>query len=71
MQTTPKDQMPFGDQTIINNNLHRIKYNYIPNEYVIWGKKVTNKTTALFHHAVECIDVESKLDQINEILSLL
>ena len=70
MQMTPKDQMPFGDQTIINNHLHLIKYNYIPNEYVIWGKKIINKSMALFHHAVECKDIESKLEQIKEVLEL-
>lgn len=70
MQNTSNDKMPLGDQTIINKHLHLIKYNYIPNEYVIWGKKVANKSTSLFHHAVECGDIESKLEQINDVLSL-
>ena len=70
MQNTPKRQMPLGDQTIINNNLHRIKYNYIPDKYVIWGRNVTDTETSLFHHAVQCGDIESKMEQIKEILSI-
>ena len=71
MQSTHRIKMPFGDQTIINEHLHLIKYNYIPDEYVIWGKNVVDKNTALFHHAVQCDDVDSKLEQINNVLSLL
>jgi len=70
MQNTSKEQMPFGDQTIINNNLHLVKYNYIPNEYVIWGEKISNKSKSLFHHAVNCDDIESKLNQISNVLAL-
>jgi hypothetical protein len=70
MQSTHRNKMPFGDQTIINEHLHLIKYNYIPHEYVIWGKNVVDKNTALFHHAVQCDDIESKLEQIFFVLNL-
>jgi hypothetical protein len=70
MQNTPKRQMPLGDQTIINQHLHHIKYNYIPDKYVIWGRNIMNKETSLFHHAVQCNDVESKLEQIKGVLEL-
>jgi len=70
MQNTPKTKMPLGDQTIINQHLHLIKYNYIPDKYVIWGRNVKNRETSLFHHAVQCGDIESKLEQIKGVLEL-
>ena len=63
---TPQKNMPFGDQTIINNHKNIIEYDFIPNEYVIWGKN-TLKPQSLLHHAVGCKDVKSKLEQIQEI----
>jgi len=69
-----KKDIPFGDQTIINNllskRLSNINYDYIPNDYVIFGKHIFNKKKSLFHHAIGCIDIEDKLLQINYIKSL-
>jgi hypothetical protein len=66
MQLTPREQMKFGDQTIINNIKQKINYGTIPNEYVIWGTTIFNKQKALFHHAVNCKDVVDKVEQIKE-----
>jgi hypothetical protein len=64
---TNKSDMPFGDQSIINNLKHKINYGFISNDYVIFGKKIFNKNRSLFHHAVSCKDVDDKILQINNI----
>ena len=64
---TDKSNMPFGDQTIINNLKHTINYGFISNDYVIFGTNIYNKNCCLFHHAVGCIDVNDKIKQINYI----
>jgi len=65
--STPQKSMPYGDQTIINNHKKIIEYDFIPNEYVIWGNN-TLKPQSLLHHAVGCKDVATKLEQIQEII---
>jgi hypothetical protein len=55
------------DQEVINKNLHKINWGYIPIEYGCWGEYVFNSSKALFHHAVCVKDVCHKIDQINEI----
>lgn len=64
-----KNELPFADQTLINENKHKINFEYIPNDYVIWGNCIYNKEKALFHHAVCCRDVDDKINQINNIKS--
>ena len=64
---TPRHEIPFLEQTIINNIKNEINFGFIPNEYVIWGNVIYNKEKSLFHHAVCCNDTEDKITQINEI----
>jgi hypothetical protein len=71
MMNTPHHKMPLGDQTVINEYKKHIDFDYIPNEYVIWGTVITNKTMCLLHHAINCKDISSKLNQIQEINLLL
>lgn len=71
MDQTAKNNMPFGDQSIINLLKDKIKYDYIPNEFVVFGSKIYNKNKTLFHHAVGCKNVEEKIVQINYIKSVI
>ena len=64
-----KENMPFGDQSIINSLKNNINYGYIPNDYVIFGTNIFNKNKSLFHHAIDCKDVHDKILQINQIKS--
>jgi Nucleotide-diphospho-sugar transferase len=64
---TQKEQMPFGDQSIINNLKGKINYGFIPNDYVVFGSCIYNRNKSLFHHAVCCNDVDEKIIQINQI----
>lgn len=64
---TKKENMYFGDQTIINNLKHKINYGFIPNDYVVFGCNIYNINKSLFHHAVCCRDVDDKIIQINNI----
>ena len=64
-----KNNMPLGDQTIINRLKHKINFGYIPNEYVIFGTIIFNKNKSLVHHAVWCTDINDKIKQINIIKS--
>ena len=65
--TTAKDQMYFGDQSIINNLKKKINYGFIPNDYVVFGTFIFNRNKSLFHHAVCCMDVDDKIIQIDKI----
>jgi hypothetical protein len=60
-----KEEIPLGDQSIINNIKHKINYGFIPNDYVIFGTTIYNKNKSLFHHAVCCVNVDEKIEQIN------
>lgn len=64
-----KIDIPFGDQSVINKLKEKINYGFIPNDYVIFGTTIFNKNKSLFHHAIGCIDVEDKINQINLIKS--
>ena len=64
---TKKEQMPYGDQSIINNLKNKINYGFIPNDYVVFGTSIYNSNKSLFHHAVCCRNVDDKIIQINEI----
>jgi hypothetical protein len=67
IDTTEKEKMPFGDQSIINNLKNIINYGFIPNDYVVFGNNIFNINKSLFHHAVFCRDIDDKIKQINEI----
>ena len=64
---TKKEQMPFGDQSIINNLKNKINYGFIPNDYVVFGTSIYNSNKSLLHHAIGCRDVDDKIIQINKI----
>jgi SAM-dependent methyltransferase len=64
---TEKKNMPLGDQTIINNLKTKINYGHISNDYTVFGTTIYNKNRSLFHHAIYCIDVEDKIEQVNKI----
>jgi hypothetical protein len=64
-----KNNMPLGDQTIINRLKHKINFGYIPNEYVIFGTNIFDKNKSLIHHAVCCVDIPDKIKQIDYIKS--
>jgi hypothetical protein len=63
--------MQFGDQTIINELKSELNYDYIQNDYVIFGTDIYNVNKALIHHAVRCTNVDQKLDQIRKVQSAL
>jgi len=67
IDTTEKSEMPFGDQSIINNLKNKINYGFIPNDYVVFGNCIYNSNKSLFHHAIDCRDVDDKIIQINQI----
>lgn len=71
MNKKKKNQLPFGDQTVINENKKQIMYDYIPNDYVVFGTTIFNKSKSLMHHATSCRDVDDKIKQINLIFSNL
>ena len=56
-----------NDQVIINKFKHKINYDYIPNEYVVWAEYIWDKNKSLFHHAVCTTDVKDKIEQIEKI----
>jgi SAM-dependent methyltransferase len=60
-----KRTMELGDQTIINEMLHNINYDFIPNEYIVYGRTIFNINQSLVHHAVYCKTIDEKLEQIN------
>ncbi len=62
---TDKNNMPDGDQSIINLLKNNINYGFIPNDYVIFGEDIYDKKKSLFHHAICCRDVDDKISQIN------
>ena len=67
--TSKKENMPFGDQSIINTLKSKINYDFIPNDYVVFGTRIFNSNKSLFHHAIGSKDVDDKIIQINRIKS--
>jgi len=67
--TKKKSELPMLEQQLINEKKNKINYDYIPNEYVIFGNIAYNPNKSLFHHAVCCNDVSDKLEQINLVKS--
>jgi hypothetical protein len=65
-----KRTMELGDQTIINEMLHNINYDFIPNDYIIYATTIYNNSKSLIHHAVYCKSVDEKITQINFIKSM-
>ena len=64
MEQTPPEQMPLGDQTIINSLKNNIRYGFIPNEYVVFGNHIYNANRALIHHAIGCTTIEEKVKHL-------
>ena len=64
---TSKRDMPQGDQTLINNTIFKLNYGYIPIDYYVWGKSIWNSAKSLFHHAVDCKNIDEKIIQINNV----
>jgi len=60
-----RKNIPLGDQSIINMFKHEINYDFIPNEFVVFGKDIYNKNKSLIHHATYCTYNYQKIDQIN------
>lgn len=58
---------PYGDQSVINKIKNEIKYDFIPNKYVVWGTYIYNKKYALLHHSVCAKNVEEKIIQMKQI----
>ena len=58
------NKFPYGDQSVINEIKQNIKYDYIPNKYVVWGTKIFNKKYAILHHSVCAKNVKEKMQQI-------
>lgn len=56
----------FGDQTYINNHRDELNFDYIPDEFVVWGREVNDKKVdkILLHHAVFNKSVKTKSEQI-------
>ena len=46
--TTEKIEMPFGDQSIINNLKHQINYGFIPNDYVVFSTDIYIISTKVY-----------------------
>lgn len=67
LNTSNTEDLPYGDQTVINSLLASIDYGFIPNDYVVWGTQIYNSRKSLFHHAVCASCVEDKLCQIKDI----
>jgi hypothetical protein len=64
-----KQTIPCSIQTVINELLNNINYDYIPNEFVVYGDIIFNSSKSLFHHAVKCNSLNEKNQQINYIKS--
>lgn len=69
IDTTKKERMVLGDQSIINRLKSEINYGFIPNDYVVFATRIYNINKSLFHHAVCAKDVDDKIEQINRIKS--
>jgi hypothetical protein len=59
-----KGTMELGIQTIINEMLHNINYDFIPNDYIVYGTTIYNNNKSLIHHAVNCKSIDEKITQI-------
>jgi hypothetical protein len=69
--TTNKEDMPLGDQTIVNNLKYKLNWGYIPDDYIIAGPCRFNANKCLIHHATSAGSVVEKINQINYVNSLL
>jgi hypothetical protein len=67
LSNSNKKDIPYGDQTIINNLKSTINFDYIPNDYMIWGENIHNINKSLLHHCVCVGDIKGKLKQISQI----
>jgi hypothetical protein len=67
MKTLSPTQMPYGDQSVVNDIKHTIPFGFIENKFVIWGTCIWDKQNALFHHAVGTGTIAGKLRQMEQI----
>jgi len=65
-----KGTVQHGDQTIINEMLNNINYDFIPNDYIVYATTIYNNSKSLIHHAVNCKSVDEKITQIIFIKSM-
>jgi hypothetical protein len=65
--TTPYEQLPFADQTVINDRKGELEYGLIPFEFVAWGLNIWNPYMTIIHHAVCTKDTQDKCGQIHTI----
>lgn len=61
-------ELQLADQTYYNSTLKgRINYDYLPQEFVVWGRDIYDRNRALLHHAVCCKNIAEKIKQQNRI----
>jgi hypothetical protein len=71
MITIDKREMHLGEQTLINQEKHRMNFGFIPVEFVAWAGDVFDKNKTLFHHPVCCFSVGQKIDQIEIVKKII
>ena len=64
-----KRTIELGDQTIINELKNNINYDFIPDEYIVFGTKIYDMNKSLIHHSVYCKTIDEKINQMNFIKS--
>jgi predicted metalloprotease with PDZ domain len=64
-------KIPFMDQSIVNDNKNKIKYEMIPMRWQIHGTLFLpeNKKSLLFHHAVDTKTLNDKIMQMEKVRS--
>ena len=73
MNKLSPEEMPFGDQSVINNIKQTIPFGFgfIENKYVVWGTCIWDKQNTLLHHAVGTGTITGKLKQMERIRTQL
>jgi len=66
MEKSKIGEMPFGDQSIVNNIKDQLNFDFIPSEYVIFGNTIFNKNKCLVHHAIGTIGTNDKVLAMND-----
>jgi hypothetical protein len=64
-----KRTMDLGDQTIINELKNNINFDFIPDQYIVFGTKIYDMSKSLVHHSVYCKTNDEKINQMNFIKS--
>lgn len=68
LRRTPPPE--YGEQTVFNRLLKNssFKWDFVPYQFVVWGKNLHDKSHEVaFHHAVCSKNVESKLEQMEDV----